>query len=520
MINIIYKDQKDLVFNKPKDYLFTNERKKKEAINEYKQMIKNFISSLPEKYCSVIELYEEIKDNNNVNIGLACLLYINILENEEILNDYYNNGLKHKDKEKFIRQISKMICKKHFDDDSYYDKIYDENIGFLKIYTSIHAIKEYNRSKYIIPKPTCIDSFYNSIKHSNSGIELYNFQRRLIKEMPIFKNNKIFYLFNNLINKLNLGIYEQIYLSKYLDKFSTISNDEIHIDKNLIIPYINFIKNIERKDSLYYLHEIKNITLTAFDELVNNGHLTYNEINELLMFVYNRMHIFKEITADKVLKVFNTEGIHSNFKLCKEFMYEHETDIFFDTKHIDILYSIKNRYKEEIELCIKILNTIIDKMDIDRIMQQSYNREYVGETMGVERVNEYWCGIKVGEKDIIVPQEYTYYESENYKIFLERAKDYNKKNPNSPNINLEYCNITDFKKEYLWKVYQYITKINNFILNNNIIDNFTLFIELLDSNENVIESNLSTEIKQMLINEGYLKIEVSYQLQKKYKNVN
>ena len=149
MINIIYKDQKDLVLNKPKDYLFTNERKKKEAINEYEQMIKNFICNLPEKYSSVIELYEEIKDDNNVNLGLTCLLYINILENEEILNDYYNNGLKHKDKEKFIRQISKMICKKHFDElglpelkgiftkRNNYKKTYDNNSYIRNIFDEL-----------------------------------------------------------------------------------------------------------------------------------------------------------------------------------------------------------------------------------------------------------------------------------------------------------------------------------------------------------------------------------------------
>lgn len=528
MINMIYKDKKDLVLGKPNKYDFEEAEEFIEALIKYNEMIKDFIDSLPQKYKSVIELYNEIKDDyNHFNLGLTCLLYINILENEEILEDYYNNGLKNENKEKFIKYISKVICKKYFSEDLDYDKIYDKNFGFFKIYTSLCAIKEYNKTKSIVDKHNYINDSYDLTDYK---MGLHDLQSCFIKKLMIFENKEILSSFINLTNKYDLEIYEQIYLANRLNEFGFIINNNVYFNIDLIIPYMNFIKNIKNKYILYNLCEIKNITPTTFNEFVCNGNLNYDEIGELICTSYRYKQCgLTEIIPLRVLEIFNTTGIHENFELCKSFVrgfIDNEARYIwfrnkelFDIKNTDFLWKIKDRTKEEIKLCIEVLNTITKNIDVDMLNIKFYRTKEIRKIVDINPAF-YVNGIGYNENfEYIDPVVvHTRYETENFIQFLKKAKKYNKNYPQSYNESLGYHNINNFKKQYPWIIYQYITKFSNFILNNNIIDNFELFMELLESNENQIESYLSLEIKQMLINEGYLKSEYSHQLCKKYKN--
>lgn len=513
MFNLIYKDKKDLVI---KQY---NEEEK------YVNRVKEFVYNLPVKYESVIPLFEEIENDNKFNPGLTCLLYINILENDKLLDEYYKLGLKPEDKEDFVKTICKDICEhcSGLMGDAYYDELYNEELGFLKIYISMHALKEYNNSKKIFRLDSdIVENFY---KHDRS-YSMYNFVRILMSEFPILDKEKS-HFFNKLINGLDLGIYEQLYLSKYFHEISE-NLKENALNKDILMSYIDFIKNVEQKTNLYYLHKIKDLNPITFNELVKKGNLTYNEISELLIFAYERSGTsrFKEITPKKVLETFNTAGIHENYKLCEKFMKGYTkdkdnkifmyTDTFFDVSHLDILYKIKDRSKEEIALCVKILNAITENININRIVNFKAQIQIIENHCFFETREDRVFGIVWDEYTVPVEFNSYHYNTDDYVKFLTKAKNHNsvQNEPSKQNLNLGYYNITDFRQEYPWQLYQYITKISNFIINNNIIDNFEIFMELLDLNENDTETTLSSAITKMLMEENYLEVKKSFQYRK------
>lgn len=500
MINLIYQDEIDLVLGDPryKYFKFKNNNEHRKAVDDYIIYVKEFIDKLPEKYKSVSNIYEEIKDcyaNPDYCVGLVCLLYINILENEHILNSYYDNGLKKDDKEEFIRYICKKICLEVFDGcerggpDYLINEIHNKELGFLKIYASIYAIKEYYTNQII--SKTCVKSFYEKDYYTN----LSNLSRIFLNELTILNIYEIENL-KNTIDKNDLGIYELMYLLNFVDNFTNNKDNKIYIDEEQIKNYMKFIKRVDKKQKLFRLSEFKNLNPIILNNILDNGYLNFDEIYSLLMIVRYFLSNDKENASNKIIDTFNNIGIYENYDLCQKFLCK-ELEPFnklFDIKFLDILYQIKDRTKEDIELSIKILNTIIEKINAKKIISHRYYYKV------------YY--------DIFSSEDDFHYDNDYYTYFLDKAKRFNK-NPDSYKKNLGYTNVDDYRKEYLWKVYQYICKINNFILNNEIIKNYSAFMELLDLNDNKIESRLSSKIKDMLANEGYLKTETSYQKQKK-----
>lgn len=501
MINLIYQDEMNLVLGDPrhKYFNFKNETEHRKAVDNYINYVKKFIDKLPEKYKSVSNIYEEIKDcyaNPDYCVGLVCLLYINILENEHILNDYYDNGLKKEDKEEFIKCICKTICLERLDEysrggaDYSNNEMYNKELGFLKIYASIYAINEWYNNQFFSNKD-CVKAFY---ENNINSICLENLSRMFTSSLKILNYNEVTNI-KNVIDNYNLGIYEQIYLMNYLDRFTNLKNN---IDEVLIKDYISFIKKVNKKENLYNFKDFYNLEPIKLNYYLDNSYLNWEQVYSLLQIVryFDRHNMKSEI--NKILETFNTLGIYENYVLCKSFLYKNFEPVnkLFDIKFLDILYQIKDKTKEDIEICVKILNTIIKKIDTNRIIKSKYNYKV-------------YDGYKNKH----------YYEEDNYIKFLEKAKDFNNNLnnhiKNSEHKTLGYNNIRDYKKEYIWEVYQYITKIINFIFNNNVIDNFPIFMELLDLYDNKTEEYISYDIKQMLINEGYLKMEFSYSLQKK-----
>ena len=221
--------------------------------------------------------------------------------------------------------------------DKYYDpNIYENNKNILKIEDNIHPIIKIIQKNYIINNNSLSIDYY--LQNNNDLFYLYNSGYNL----EIIKDCKgIFYLIHPNENNFKRNIYNEILNNSNnvllplnrLIEFKLIENNYKTILGNIILKNMRDINNINEAFIIYY----------------GNKYNCYNDIIEINNFLniinYSLVELInKNITWDEFKQVYKN----------------YNSDIIFI---YDLIYLIKNNFKNLFTNIINIKSTIINSID-------------------------------------------------------------------------------------------------------------------------------------------------------------
>ena len=267
-----------------------------------------------DNYKIYVKNNQHYKDNNIEVIGKINTLYVNGIQNEEILNIYneindykINNYYKYDFDGFIINYGGKNAYLEHINENNHYIYTEDDmtNYDYKSEYKNDNDIIIYNQiNNYII---NAIIYTYNNINLDNTNKDNYNFTNEIIyinynlefeppflKYLPFYYDysdtitnsfSSINYILDNFINKYYYNNEQYYYIYK---KIENNINDDINNTKY----YIKVINNFE-----YYI----NCYLKDFE--FNNG-IIENKINNYKILNYNKNIYFinqKQNYDDKIL---------------------------------------------------------------------------------------------------------------------------------------------------------------------------------------------------------------------------
>lgn len=467
---------------------------------------KDILLNMIMEYPSLEKFYDKIKKDENLHISIACLLYINLKKNEEMLR---MDGLNNDEIEELITFIIKDCTYK---------------IG-INIYDGILKCTDGLENPYIFSIISNLEVFYNKKDLLN---KYRNGENKIIRdncekcakeliELTIELTEVEKKILREKILQLNLDIYESNYLAfnfkNIFVNYAEYINNEFYIDDKIIKEYIEIINETKNKKYCHTLLQIKDLN-PIFYNRINEGFLTYQQICELLCINkhYESYDQIENINQE-ILFIFNKQGIHSNFDSCKQLyklskIINYNYHYLFSISIFDVLKLIQNKNSKEIELIVKILLKTLDIIDYNKILSSKYETVQkhishfpIGSAEDRESANAQY------ESEEIIESSYDSVEK-----FINKIKNLDDDTKVS---NLNYNNIIDYHDEYSYQVFNWIKKLENILINDRFYENIDILFNFLEDNNNIVDYTFSNSIKGMLVNEGYINEVKVYKLIKK-----